>query len=507
MAFSREERRYVVRDPIHNYISFNQLEREIINTEAVQRLRLISQTLPAAFVYPGAIHVRFSHCLGAMHLAGIAAHTLFHSNGQTWERLDRIRKKLGNIASSDNKTSGEIISQVNKIAEELAAIRNREVEDAMDVQILRLAALLHDVGHACFSHTFEEVLFHQGFDWTHENMTRAILLKDPEINEILDRHGFSKRDKEKLLFTAVRPSLNEENKAPFYSQIVSGDLDVDRMDYLVRDAHYCGTIEHGAIDAFRLLLGLTIAWTPSNKKVVAYHEKSRFAISRLLKARQTMFEVVYYHKTARAVSLMFRDMMSLAFEDLFLSKFDFTKDWNQLTEEDLQDYYDFTDDYVFALIKSYRGKSLPSPLKKSHEILKRMFSRRLYKAVSGEIRFRLYETFLHVRKDPNIIIDILEEKCPSPLKDILRQSVVVDLSVIKGLEFLNSSALERNVWLSVGKSRTAIPLRDTEIAETIKELQKPLEFLRLYYVGLDVSERNSLRSFIGKLEHFLEGME
>ncbi len=503
---SLRERRYVVRDPIHNYISFNQLEREIINTEAVQRLRRISQTLPASFVYPGAIHVRFSHCLGAMHLAGIAAQSLFQSESSVRDQLDKIRLKLEKIASQ-SKSSLEIARQVSKIADEITTIRNREIEDEMDVQILRLAALLHDVGHVCFSHTFEEVMFKQGYDWTHENMTRAIILKDPEIGEILEQHGFSQRDKEKLLFTAVRPSLGEENKAPFYSQIVSGDLDVDRMDYLVRDAHYCGTIEHGAIDAFRLLLGLTIAWAPSGQKVVAYHEKSRFAISRLLKARQTMFEVVYYHKTARAVSLMFRDMMSLAFEDLFLSKFDFTKDWNQLSEDDLQDYYDFTDDYVFAHVKSYRRKSLPPNLKQSYDILKRMFSRRLYKAVSNEIRFRLHETFLQVHKSPQIIIEILEEKSPAKLKKPLREKVVVDLSSIKGLEFLDSSALERNVWLSVGSSREAVPLKDTEVAETIKELQKPLEFLRLYYVGHDPSERNALRSLIGSLEHFLEGME
>ncbi len=500
------ERRFFVRDPIHNYIPFNQLEREIINTHAVQRLRRISQALSASFVYPGAVHVRFSHCLGAMHLAGIAAQSLFHVNDQVRVRLERLRERLETMVVNP-LPSQLIVEQLGSITTEIQEIQKRETDAEMDTQILRLAALLHDVGHACFSHTLEEVMFNLGIDWSHENMTRAIILKDPQINDILDEHGFSKRDKERLLFTAVRPRLDEERKAPFYSQVVSGDLDVDRMDYLVRDAHYCGTIEHGAIDAFRLLLGLTVAVTPEGRKVVAYQEKSRFAISRLLKARQTMFEVVYYHKTARAVNLMLRDMMSLAYEDLFASKFDFTRDWDHLTEEDLEDYYDLTDDYVFARIKGYRRVHPSIQLKKSYELLKRLFTRKLYKPVSNEIRFKLHETFLQVRNNPEIVLEILLEKVPADLKESLRREVVIDLSSIKGLDFLDSHALERNIWLAIDNSRDAVPLRDTEVAETIRELQKPLEFLRVYYTGVNDNKRYSLRVHVTKIEENLEEIE
>ncbi|MDH3404180.1 MAG: HD domain-containing protein, partial [Acidobacteriota bacterium] len=192
------------RDPIHGFISADALETALIDSRPVQRLRWIRQLGMAYLVFPGAEHSRFSHVLGVMHLAG------------------RVYDALA--AAGDG------------LLEPGPASRDR--------RLVRAAALLHDVGHPPFSHSAEE-LFEEPI--SHEEMTCRLLALDA-IAAAFARHGdgITGEDVAHLL-TGPRDS-----KELLLSQIVAGELDVDKMDYLRRDTLYTG-VRYGSYDLDRLL--------------------------------------------------------------------------------------------------------------------------------------------------------------------------------------------------------------------------------------------------------------
>src|SRR5919205_2813878 len=160
-----------IADPIHKYIRFSQVEKEVIDSLAFQRLRRIRQLAGAHLVYPSAQHSRFEHSLGAMHIAGLAGETL----------LDK------------------------------GYIDNADV-----VQELRLAALLHDIGHGPFSHLFEEVL-EARCKRSHEDMGREII-SHSEISDIVGKYGYNSSDICKLSFG--------ESNVKFFNEIIAGGLSV-----------------------------------------------------------------------------------------------------------------------------------------------------------------------------------------------------------------------------------------------------------------------------------------
>src|ERR671925_2065787 len=186
-----------ITDPVHRYIRFSEVEKELIDTSIFQRLRRIKQLAGAHLVYPGAQHSRFEHSLGTMHVAGYAGETLFAKG---------------------------------------------YLDDEDKVQKLRLAALLHDIGHGPFSHLFEEVLELRRRT-SHENVGKQIISKS-EISDILKKHGHNSSDICKLSFG--------ESKIKFFNEIISGGLSADLMDYLSRDGLFTG-VEYGKIDYHRLI--------------------------------------------------------------------------------------------------------------------------------------------------------------------------------------------------------------------------------------------------------------
>jgi len=192
------------RDPIHGFIHADPLEHALINSRAVQRLRWIHQLGFAYLVFPGAEHSRFSHVLGAMQLAGRV--------------YDALAAKAPDLLIPD--------------------------QSALDRRLVRVAALVHDVGHAPFSHSAED-LFEDGID--HEEMTRRILLLD-EVRTIFHRFG------DGITPEAVCSLLDkpEDPRRRLLAQVISGELDVDKMDYLLRDSLYCG-VRYGNYDLDRIL--------------------------------------------------------------------------------------------------------------------------------------------------------------------------------------------------------------------------------------------------------------
>lgn len=244
-----------IRDPVHGFVRADPLETALINSRPVQRLRFIHQLGFTFLVFPGAEHSRFSHVVGAMHLAG--------------RLYDALCSKGEGLLSGDPRSPAR--------------------------RLTRAAALLHDVGHAPFSHSAEE-LFEGGID--HEEMTRR-LLATPEIVEIFARHGdgLEPGDVVRLLRGGADPTER------LLSQIISGELDVDKMDYLLRDSLYCG-VRYGTYDLERLLdTVLPIADPETGGWGIGVDEGGVHAVEALVMARYYMFTQVYFNLTGKALEL------------------------------------------------------------------------------------------------------------------------------------------------------------------------------------------------------------
>src|SRR5207253_1539532 len=221
----------------------------VVDTPAVQRLRYVRQLGHAFLVYPGATHSRFEHALGAYHLARRALSQLEAAGDFRLDPADRVR--------------------------------------------LKLAALLHDIGHYPFSHSLEEA------GLPHHEQLAARHLADGELARRLVELGIPA---ERLL-----PLIQCRAREPL-AGLVSGSLDVDKLDYLSRDAWMCG-VPYGVIDVDRLLTSLTIAPGPGGQPTLALHEKGLAALESLLFAKYQMYRNVYWHHAVRSATAMFKRLV------------------------------------------------------------------------------------------------------------------------------------------------------------------------------------------------------
>jgi len=262
-----------IRDPIHGYIKITQQERELIDSIYVLRLRRIHQLAGAYMVYPGGVHTRFEHVVGAMHVAGLIGQSLAAKTGLNDD----------------------------------------------DIQELRIGGLLHDVGHGPFSHLFEEVLTEKT-DLTHEDLSQRIVMKTV-VGDILKRNGHQPSKISKL-------SVGKSTGRPFVNQVVAGGLSADMMDYLLRDSYFTG-VEYGKVDIQRVIDSLDIS--PDGSLML--ERAALYAFEALLIARYEMFKAVYFHRTVRAAELMLAHSMSLADDDLHLTDLSKVEHMLRLTDE------------------------------------------------------------------------------------------------------------------------------------------------------------------------------
>jgi HD superfamily phosphohydrolase len=243
------------RDPVHGFIRADPFEAALIRTRALQRLRAVHQLGFTYLVFPGAEHSRFSHALGAMALAG-----------RVYDAL--AAKSVG-------------------LLEPGAQSRER--------RLVRVAALLHDVGHAPFSHSAEE-LFETGID--HEEMTRR-LVRHEELASVFEQwgEGITPDDVCRLL------GGGGDGIDQLLSQIISGELDVDKMDYLLRDSLFCG-VRYGHFDLERLLdTMLAIEDSQLGRWGIGVDEGGVHALEALVMARYYMFTQVYFNVTGKVLEL------------------------------------------------------------------------------------------------------------------------------------------------------------------------------------------------------------
>lgn len=244
------------RDPIHGFIRTDALERALIQSRPLQRLRFVRQLGLTFLIYPGAEHSRFSHVLGTMHLAG------------------RVYDALASRAETPLDPS--------------PTSRQR--------RLVRVAALLHDIGHAPFSHTAED-LFDQPID--HETMTRR-LLDCAELQAIFDRFGDGV-DGASIARVLAKESADEREL--LLSEIISGEIDVDKMDYLLRDSLYCG-VRYGSYDLERLIDTAEPVRDPDDGHWhVGVGSGGVHALEALVMARYYMFTQVYFNPTGKIMEI------------------------------------------------------------------------------------------------------------------------------------------------------------------------------------------------------------
>jgi len=278
-----------MRDPVHDYIPCTRLELDLIDTTVFQRLRRISQTPPSRFVYHGAEHTRFSHSLGVMHLAGKMADKILQT-----EKLGKDFYFLKGLRELSSK-GRESFSEIKDLADKMFDV-------ARKIQIVRIAGLLHDIGHVGFSHTLEPIL-ERYQNLTHENMTIKILERNKEIRRVFkvsEEAKFLRIDIEDII-RFFKKQITEDQ---YLCEIISGTIDADKIDFILRDAHHTGTIEYGAIDSQRLTECLTVAGSaliPDSSAVDAVID--------FWEARFHMFSAVYYHRAVRSMDIIIRNMV------------------------------------------------------------------------------------------------------------------------------------------------------------------------------------------------------
>lgn len=285
-----------VRDPVHGFIYFNETEMEIVNTAVFQRLRYIRQLAFTHLVYPGAEHSRFAHSMGVMEFATKMFDTL------TMKNLAKVKKW--------NKARVR---------------RNR--------QLLRLAALLHDAGHAPFSHASEELL--QGVK--HEEISRRFILSDPIaslVNKFKKDLGITAED-----VAGFFSAKNIDPDIVFLKEIFAGEIDADKLDYLYRDSLFTG-VHYGRFDYQRLIQSLCLIEDPDDvgNFVMAIEHGGLHALEAMVLARYFMFTQVYFHKIRRA------------YDHHLL---DFLKKYVKKYPPSLREYVKWDDNVVFSLMREH----------------------------------------------------------------------------------------------------------------------------------------------------------
>jgi len=242
-----------IRDPLWDTIRLDEPATAIVDSGAFQRLRYIRQLGLAHLVYPGATHTRFDHALGVYHLA---------------RRALAVLGERGALAG---------------------------VTDA-DCALIPIAALLHDIGHYPFSHALEE-LEADRIPGDHEAVA-ALFMRDPAVAGALAGIGTDAPGR-------VHELIRGRSANPLRG-LVSGSLDLDKIEYLKRDARFCG-VPYGEVDVDRLLHGLLLLEDPATGQLeVGVHEKGVAALESLLFAKYQMFRNVYWHHAVRAATVMYK---------------------------------------------------------------------------------------------------------------------------------------------------------------------------------------------------------
>ena len=379
----------VFRDPVHNYITVNHpVIYDLINSKEFQRLRRVKQVSTTVFTFHGAEHSRFSHCLGVYEIA---------------RRVTEI---------FDAKFS--------------------EIWDSNENLLTMVAALLHDVGHGAYSHTFEKL-----FDTDHEAITQEIITSpDTEVNAIL--RGVSPDFPENVASVINHTYHNKQ-----VVQLISSQIDCDRMDYLLRDSYYSGA-RYGQFDLTRILRVIR----PTADGIV-FEYNGMHAVEDYIVSRFQMYMQVYFHPASRAMEVLLQNLLKRAKYLYHIDSHFFEKTSPNLIpflakQASLADYLSLDD----GVMNTYFQAWMAAEDDILADLASRFVNRKVFKSVTFEEESRKdlshlvelvksvgfdpdYYTGIHVNFDLPYDIYRPEKKEPrTEINMIQKDGLVVELSTI-----------------------------------------------------------------------------
>jgi hypothetical protein len=390
-----------IKDPVHGYVYITEDEKTIIDSYPVQRLHRLRQLAGAEYVYPGANHTRFEHSVGVMYLAGKVVEN-------------------PNISKHINEEEAEMV---------------------------KIAALLHDVGHGPFSHVFEYLL-DKKLGKTHEDITSWIIANS-ELKDTLNEIGY---DPKKISKLAIG-SLHKPKKA-FTDQIISSSVDVDKLDFVVRDTHHTGA-EYGYVDIFRLIHALDVLGENLAVDLGALSALESFIIARI-----ESFKSIYFHRVGRAAQIMLATAMEKANEELKLTDF-----------KSPEEYLAMDDYTVWTRLKN---------CEKSSEIIKNLERRKMLKCA--------YERTFY-QKD-TVISNIFSQKSHriqlqadiAEKAGVETEAVIIDVPTVPSVPYHHSVLIEPMEIPTFYKTLEGdrIPQRLSEISKIFEVLKGFINILRVY---------------------------
>jgi HD superfamily phosphohydrolase len=390
-----------IKDPVHGYVYITEAEKEVIDSFPVQRLHRLRQLAGAEYVYPGANHTRFEHSIGVMHLAGLLA---------------------------ENPHLSQLLSEE-------------------EVQKVRIAALLHDVGHGPFSHIFEHLLV-KFLNKTHEDINVWIVQKS-ELKDILKGLGYDPDELAKLSVGL----LHKPGRA-FMDQIIRSAVDVDKLDFVVRDTYHTGA-EYGYVDIFRLIHMLDVL-----DENLAVDLGALSALESFILARIESFKSIYFHRVGRAVQIMLATAMEEAKDELGLVDFRSPEDYLAL------------DDYtVWTMLKG---------CKKSKGIIENLERRKLLKCAYDQtfyVRDKTVSSIFSVEEIRNQMRDKIASEA-----GVKPRSVVIDVPTLPSVPYRHSVLLEPMEIPVFHRTRDGekVPQRLSDISGIFDVLKGFINILRVY---------------------------
>ncbi|MEC4688477.1 MAG: HD domain-containing protein [Nitrospirota bacterium] len=346
----------LIADPIHEYITFTvpystpdpseRTEKDLIDSPWVQRLRYIYQLQSARWVYPSAEHSRFQHSLGVMHVAGRFARHLYPS--------------LATVVPD--------LPSINFIEE-----------------LLRVTALLHDLGHGPFCHFFDANFLEQ-FGLTHEHIGQVLIRE--RLGKIIRKirrspHGpfnpGEHLDPDHLAFLILKDPEKDSTRVPkwlaFLQPVIGGIYTADNLDYVLRDSYMCG-VAVGPVDLTRL-----IHYTLITPKGLTIHRTGLPALQMFLNTRLYLYSNVYYHRTTRAIDIHLREIFGDTMKYLF--------PYNPLDRLDA--YLYLTDWSLMETVRHWPGERSKA---------KRALGREWARILGRDVKWKMaYNAFLPTRGD------------------------------------------------------------------------------------------------------------
>lgn len=318
IEFELLEKSKIFRDPLYGNIPvLHKIIWELIDTREVQRLRRIRQLSGVAMVFHTAEHSRFGHAIGTYYIA--------------------------------YRMINEVLDIKNSLSE-------------YEKMVLLISALLHDVGHGPFSHAFEHV-----FGLRHEEIScQMIESSKTEINKVLSKYPGLAKD--------VAGVIRHSGKMPLVESLISSQLDVDRLDYLNRDAHFTGAT-YGVVDVDRLIRVMKV-----ENGQICYKDKGVHAIENYLMSRYHMYWQIYYHPVARSYEIILESIYQRIKDLIILNKpveADITSIIRVFKDGDLESYIDIDDAYVNGMVKQLTKSKDPI----LHDLCNSFMDRKLFKYI------------------------------------------------------------------------------------------------------------------------------